>query len=271
MKVAVLVLCSLCFFAGISHAQPSWQTPLDSKIRFYQTTDFGIVLAGTEKSLYAIDGASGERLWRRATGKIGETAVTPVPDTDLILLTLDVGSKSRLEAVDLVSGSRIWLSDKVKGDVMQLAVDPENDLIAVVLVKDPRGNAGVEFKRKPIVHVLQLSTGDELWKRELDGGIEMMPARFGENLGEIAFTLDNYRAPLLLDGRLFLFYEGSTSYDARTGKEKEREKFKINEDGLALTEADPIFDDTHVFVSGKGKIRAINRRTGKQEIGRAHV
>ena len=67
----------------------------------------------------------------------------------------------------------------------------------------------------------------------------MMPSRFGEGLGEIDFTLDNYRAPLLLDGRLFLFYEGATSYDARTGKEKEREKFKINEDGLALTEADP--------------------------------
>ena len=220
---------------------------------------------GTEKSLYAIDGQTGERIWRRATGKIEETAVTPVPDTDLILFSHDLGSKSRLEAVDLLSGARIWQSDKVKGDVMQLAVDPENDLIAIILVKDPRGKSGDNFKRKPVVHVLQLSTGEELWKRDFDNEIEMMPSRFGENLGDIDFTLDNYRAPLLLDGRLFFFYEGSTSYDARTGKEKEREKFKINEDGLALTEADPVFDDTHVYVSGRGQIRAINRRTGKQD------
>lgn len=252
----------LFIFSLTVSSQTVWDADLDSKIRFYQTTDFGIVLAGTERSLYAIDGQTGERIWRRSTGKIEETAVTPIPDTDLILFSRDLGSKSRLEAVDLISGASIWQSDKIKGDVMQLAVDPEADLIAVVLVKDPKANAGSEFKRKPIVHVLKLSTGDELWKKELDGSIEMMPSRFGEGLGEIAFTLDNYRAPMMVDGRLFLFYDGSTSYDALSGKEKEREKFKINEDGLALTEADPVFDEKYVYISGRGRIRAVDRRTG---------
>ena len=126
MKAAVLLLCVLCLFAAISPAQTVWQSNLDSKIRFYQTTDFGMMLAGTEKSLYAIDGKTGERIWRRETGKIEETAVTPVPDTDLILFSRDLGSKSRLEAVDLLTGSTIWQSDKVKGDVMQLAVDPDD-------------------------------------------------------------------------------------------------------------------------------------------------
>src|SRR5687768_4889135 len=243
-------------------AQPAWQASLDSTIRFYQTTDFGIVLAGTERSLYAVDGQTGERMWRRETGRIEETAVTPIPDTDLILFSRDLGGKSRLEAVDLATGATLWQSEKVKGDVLQLAADPATDLLAVVLVKDPRGDASSGLERKPIVHVLQLSTGAELWKKEFDGEIEMMPSRFGENLGEIAYTLDNYRAPLLLDGRLFLFYEGATSYDARTGSEKEREKFRINEGGLALTEADPVFDDARIYISGRGRIRAVNRRTG---------
>ncbi|CAN5343971.1 hypothetical protein BH10ACI3_BH10ACI3_20730 [soil metagenome] len=265
MKVVVLLLCVLCLSTAVCLAQPKWQTTLDSQTRFYQTTDFGIVLAGTEKSLYAIDGQTGQTIWRRSTGKIEQTAITPIPDTDLVLFTRDEGSRSRLEAVDVLTGSRLWQSEKVKGNVMQLAVDPEHDLIAVVLVKDTLGQSEEKFKRKPTVHVLLLSTGEELWKRDLDSEIEMMPTRFGENLGDIDHTLDNYRAPLLLDGRLFLFYEGSTSFDARTGKEKEREKFKINEDGLALTEADPVFDDLHVFVSGKGRIRAINRQTGKQD------
>src|SRR6186713_659819 len=145
MKAYVFLLCVLCLFAAIAPAQPAWQSNLDSRVRFYQTTDFGIVIAGTEKGLFAIDGKTGERIWRRETGKINETAVTPVPNTDLILLSRDLGSKSRLEAVDLLSGSRIWESDKVKGDVMQLTVDPENDLLAVVLVKDPRGNFGSDF------------------------------------------------------------------------------------------------------------------------------
>ena len=265
MKTAVLLFSLFFLLISENVAQTVWQTNLDSKVEFYQTTDFGVIIAGTERNLYAVDGQTGERLWRRETGKINETAVTQIPDTDLILFTRDVGSKSILEAIDIVSGDRIWQSEKVKGDVLQLAVDPANDLLAVVLVKNPRGDAGQEFKKKPIVHVLQLSTGKELWKREFDSDIEMMPARFGENLGEIAYTLDNYRAPLLLDSRLFLFYEGATSYDALTGKEKEREKFKINEDGLALTEADPIFDDSKIYISGRGRIRAVDRRTGNVE------
>ncbi len=265
MKVFALLMCLLCLFATIANAQSVWESKLDSKILFYQTTDFGIVLAGTDSSLYAVDGQTGERLWRRKHKGLNETSITPVPNTDLILLSLDEGSKSRLEAIDLLSGASIWRSDKVKGDVLQLAVDPSNDLIACILVKDAKGNSGETLKRKPATHVFRLSTGDELWKKDFDNDIEMMPSRFGDNLGEIAFTLDNYRAPLLLDGKLFLFYEGSTSYDAHTGKEKQRDKFKINEEGLALTEADPVFDEKYVYVSGRGKVRAINRRTGDSE------
>src|SRR6187549_287697 len=265
MKAALTGFAILYLAVLTAIAQPAWQAPLDSKIRFYQTTDFGILLAGTGRSLYALDGQTGERIWRRETGRIEETAVTPVPETDVVLFSRDLGSKSKLEAVDLATGTTLWQSEKVKGDVLQLSSDPANDLLAVVLVKDPRGDSGSALKRKPIVHVLQLSSGEELWKKELDGEIEMMPARFGENLGEIAYTLDNYRAPLMLDGRLFLFYEGTTSFDARSGSEKEREKFKINEDGLALTEADPVFDDARIYISGRGRIRAVNRRTGNVE------
>jgi hypothetical protein len=69
----------------------------------------------------------------------------------------------------------------------------------------------------------------------------------------------------MLDGRLYLFYEGVTSYDAKTGKEGERDRFKVNEGGLALTEADPVFDEKYIYTSGRGKIRAINRRNFKTE------
>jgi outer membrane protein assembly factor BamB len=262
MKVSVLLLSLFAAFSCF--AQPVWQANLDSGVRFYQTTDFGIVVAGSDNSLYALDGQTGERLWRRPTRGLDETSVTPVPATDVILVSTDEGDRSRVEAVDLLSGGTLWRSDKVKGDVMQLAVDPPNDLLAVVLVKKAKGRVGEEFKRTPIVHVFELSTGSELWKKELDSDVQMMPTRFDAE-SEVAFTLDNYRAPLILDGRVYLFYEGVTSYDAKTGKEGERDGFKVNEGGLALTEADPIFDDKYLYTSGKGKVRAINRQTFKTE------
>ena len=261
MKRFSLLFLAVWVLAASVSAQQAWQANLDSKMAFYQSTDFGLILAGTEKSLYAVDAQTGSVVWKKKTGKVNETAVTPVPNTDVVLLSRDLGSKSRLEAVDVLTGERLWESEKVKGDVMQLTLDPELDLLAVVVVKGERGNFGSDHKRKPIVHMLRLSDGDELWKREMDSSMEMMPARFRD--GDVDFTLDNYRAPLILDGRLYLFYEGATSYDAKTGQEKQREKFKVNEDGLALTEADPVFDDTHIYISGRGRIRAVNRRTGE--------
>jgi outer membrane protein assembly factor BamB len=264
MKVLALLLCLLCFFSALSYAQPVWQANLDGKVQFYQTTDFGIVLAGSENSLVALDGQTGERLWRKKTKGLDETSITPIPSTDLILISSDEGDKSRVEAVDLLSGETLWRSDKVKGDVMQLAVEPQSDLLTVVLVKKAKGKLGEEFKRSPVVHVFQLSNGNELWKKELESDVQMMPSRFDTD-AEVAYTLDNYRAPLILDGRVYLFYEGVTSYDAQSGKEGERERFKVNEGGLALTEADPVFDEKYLYTSGKGKIRAVNRQNFKVE------
>ncbi len=147
MKVLAFILCLFCLSSAVTRAQAVWQANLDGKIQFYQTTDFGIVLAGSENSLFAFDGQTGERLWRKKIKGLDETSVTPVPATDLILVSSDEGDKSRIEAVDLLSGASLWKSDKVKGDVLQLAVDPPNDLLAVVLVKKAKGKVGEEFKR----------------------------------------------------------------------------------------------------------------------------
>ncbi|MFN3330863.1 MAG: PQQ-binding-like beta-propeller repeat protein, partial [Pyrinomonadaceae bacterium] len=262
MKI-VFLLILICFLGfSLTFSQSLWQSSLDSRIQFYHMTDFGILLVGTEQSLYALDAKTGEKLWRRSVSSLDETAITPVPGTDLILISIDEGEKSRLEAVDLLSGERLWLSNKIKGDVMQLATD--SDLVAVISVKKAYGKVGQNIERKPIVYVFRLSDGEELWKKELSSSVQMMPSRF-DSESEVPFTLDNYRPPLMLDGRLYLFYEGVTSYDAQSGDAREKDEFKVNESGLALTEADPIFDDKYLYVSGRGKVRAVNRKNFKVE------
>jgi len=259
----LFVFCLFTFaFATTAAAQPVWQAKLDAKVQFYQTTDFGVLLVGTENSLYAVDGNTGDVVWRRKHKGLDETSISTVPDTDLVLLSLDEGDKSRLEAIDLISGDSMWRSDKVKGDVMHLAVEPNNDLLCVVLVRKARQKSDDELKRKLQIHVFSLSSGKQLWKKEIDSEVEMMPVEFAENK-EVAFTLDNYRPPLMLDGKLYVFYEGATIFDSRTGKEIERDRFRVNEKGLALTEADPIFDEQNIYLSGSGRVRAIDRRSGK--------
>lgn len=262
LRFAFVVLL-LCGVAEQAQAAPQWSTKLDGRVRFYQTTELGVMLAGTEKSLYALDGESGDILWRRKNARLDETDVAPVPGTDFLLLSVEDGSKTRMEAVDLMTGDALWRSDKARGSVMQMALDLNTNLLAVVLVRDARGRAREGFKRRPVMHMFDLGTGRELWKHELDSEVEMMPSRWSED-DDVSYTLDNYRPPVFLDNRLYLFYEGITSLDARSGKERQREKFRVNEEGLALTEADPVADEGRIYASGRGRVRAISRRSGEE-------
>src|SRR5215216_4925892 len=264
MKLRLVLLLFVLFSSPSASAQ-SWTAKLDKDIRFYQSSDMGVIVAGTEKSLYAIDGLSGEILWRRKDTSLDETDVAPIPGTDLLLLSFEKGDKARIEAVDVLTGNSIWRSEKLKGAVMQIALDPSSNLLAVVLAKDAKNRARDGFKRRPLLHVLDLASGDELWKYEV-GEVEMMPARWLEDSDkEVDYTLVNYYPPAFIDGRLYVFYEGVTSFDARSGKERLREKYRVNEEGLALTEAEPIFTEGFIYVSGHGRVRAISRQSGDTE------
>jgi outer membrane protein assembly factor BamB len=257
--LAIILLVS----SGVAAAE-RWSKKLDGKIVFYQSTELGVLITGTEKSVYALDAETGEVLWRRKDLKLEETDVAPVSGTDLALMTIESKGKTRLEAVDLLSGDSIWKSEKVRGSVLQMALDQTSNLIALIVVRDGRSRPKEDFKRKPIVYVVDITNGKELWKRELENEIEMMPSRWTDNGDEVPFTLDNYRPPVFLDNRLYLFYEGLTSQEAFTGKDRRSEKFRVNEEGLALTEADPVADERFVYTSGRGKIRAVSHGSGEE-------
>ena len=265
IKFLIALLLTVFILPANDTRAQGWTAKLDKSVRFYQITDLGVVLAGTEKSLYAVDGQTGETLWRRKDVSLDETDVAPVPGSDLLLLSFEKGERTRLEAVDLLSGDSIWKSNKIRGAVMQMAVDPTANLLAVVLAKDAKAQADDGFKRHPLLHMLDLTTGEEIWKNEISE-VEMMPSRWTEGGSDkVEFTFDNYHPPAFVGDRIYTFYDGLTSFDARTGKSRLREKYRVNESGLALTEAAPIFDEAMIYSSGRGRVRAISRETGDTE------
>ena len=160
-------------------AAERWSARLDGRVRFYQATEVGVIVAGTGRSLYGLDAETGDVLWRRKGARFEETDVAAVPGTDVLLLNVEAGDKIRLEAVDLLTGGALWRTDKVRGALMQLAFEPDSGLLAAVLARDARGRPREGFKRRPFVHVFDLGAGRELWKRELEGEVEMMPALSG--------------------------------------------------------------------------------------------
>jgi outer membrane protein assembly factor BamB len=76
--VSLFIFTALAPFPG--HAQ-TWSAKLDDKINFYQATDVGAVVVGTKKSIYAVDGMTGDILWRRKDSSLDENDVAPIPGT----------------------------------------------------------------------------------------------------------------------------------------------------------------------------------------------
>ena len=70
---ALLALAIALVAAGAIFAQ-AWSAKLDDKVRFYQVTDVGALIVGTKKSLYAVDGMTGDILWRHRTRTPPNTA-----------------------------------------------------------------------------------------------------------------------------------------------------------------------------------------------------
>src|SRR5688572_11499521 len=102
IRIAFILL--LCAFAPQIFAAQRWSAKLDGDIRFYQSTELGVLVVGTEKSLYAVDGETGDILWRRKNVKLDETDVAAVPGTDILLMNLESDNKTRIEAADLMTG-----------------------------------------------------------------------------------------------------------------------------------------------------------------------
>jgi outer membrane protein assembly factor BamB len=147
---------------------------------------------------------------------------------------------------------------------MQMALEMKSEVLAVVLARDIKKKDHEGLRREPVVYGFNLGTGKELWNYKVESDIEMMPSRWTEEEDDtVEYTLNNYHPPLFLDGRLYLFYDGVTALDASTGKQLLREKFRVNEEGLALTEADAVFDERFLYVSGRGRVRAISRTKGE--------
>src|SRR5262245_5273190 len=93
LALALLLAPLLILPAAKAVAPPSspWSTKLDGKVRFHQTTELGALIVGTEKSIYAVDGETGEILWRRKDVRLDESDVAPIVGTDLLLLSFENG------------------------------------------------------------------------------------------------------------------------------------------------------------------------------------
>ena len=123
----------------------SWTAKLDKDVRFLSTGNSASSSRARRNPCTRLTARPARRSGVARTS-LEETDIAPVPGTELLLLNLEKATKSRVEAVNLLTGRFDLAQRQDQGSVMQIAVDSELNLIAVVLVKDARNRAREGFK-----------------------------------------------------------------------------------------------------------------------------
>lgn len=295
IRATVALVVTLAVGAAPSSGSPTpadnvWSAELPSDVRFSLLLDGDTIAVAGVKGVRVLDTASGRTIWREDGWTVHSDDLLAVPGAGLVLVNRDGGGdfgdkESRVVAIDLRTGAERWESKTLKGKGMHAVTDPSSSLLLLVTVPKAHGDdqgflggvlpgkgIGGGFKRKPKLNAIDIASGRLAWSRDFDSDVLLSPSleqtiardddKAKEEDGDQAFDLGRYRPPAIDGADVFVTYKGLSCYDARTGERRWRQEYGVREGDLALSDADPVIDETVVFTSGEGRIRAIDRATG---------
>ncbi len=267
-RLLAVVLATLLLWESPAAATPlRWRIDLEAPVRFVKVLSGEVVLAGTERHLFALAHSDGSPLWRLRNVSVHPDQVRRVPGTSLLLVNEGWGGKfqdrqSSLLAVDSRTGSIVWESPTIKRQILEVAADPEAGRLLLVAARQPHGEG--KEKRRLSLFLLDSSTGVIQWREDPEAKVRLSPRprRRGERGDERAYDLAAYRQPAFDGDRLFTFYDGVRCYDAASGRLVWRQKKKLIEDDLALSYAEPFLEGGVLYLAAKGRVRAFDAATG---------
>ena len=204
-----------------------WNKTFPEKTNWETMTSLGVIIAGTDNYILALENNTGELLWTKKIQGLATVTgeqVWPVDGTDIVLIsdqTKKLGgiiSNATLYAVEIMTGDVIWYASHVKGRTLD--VIPVLDKNMVLYITDQVNLKPETLKDEPIlpyVYAIDIHTGKVKWEREYEQPVE--GAKLQDNwLGYKKFNLSSYYPPLALDNELYLFYSGIVKWDLDTGE-----------------------------------------------------
>jgi len=97
---------------------PLWDREFDRDIDWIIQTEFDVLIAGSNKKLYALSERRGEEIWTIKSGPdINRNDVTVIDGTDILLVNREIEKDRsyKLEAYELLTGKKLWENNKIKG------------------------------------------------------------------------------------------------------------------------------------------------------------
>ena len=231
---------------------PLWTKTLEHEIRWLMPAPFGLVIVATKDELQVVEGGTGELAWQLEEKELERGRVFIILDNVLIASDneLDLPGYSTLRAYGLLDGRERWMNKRtIIGQVMKIVPDYKRGAAVVV-------SSGDQLRRaKPHTYVcsINLQDGSGTWGRRLEKDAKLHDGR-----------LAGYHRPLLQDDDLYVPYGGLQAIDAVTGETRWFQKYGVLEDDLPFSEADLIVGDDVVYATGRGRVRAFERTTGRR-------
>ena len=273
-RVIVLFLIITLLIPGITPAFATnslWNKTFPQKIQWETMTYLGVILAGTDDYLIAIDGKTGEVLWTKSVDnvEIKREQVWPVDGTDIVIISDKekklggIISNASLYALEVMTGDVIWYASHITG--RGLDVIPMLDKNLLLYITDQVNMEAETLSEEPImpyIYAVNIHTGKVEWEREYEKAVEGVKLK-DDWLGYKKFDLSGYYPPLNLGEELYFFYSGITKWDLKTGETLWQTTYPTGDQKLLKTDADPVFTEEVIYSSGRGQIKAINRETGE--------
>lgn len=255
----VTLACALFAPAALAGA-PLWTHKPAEDIKWYDVTDEGTVLVGTQHSLYCLNPETGEPLWRREDlADIAEHEQQELRGTPVLLVydnTGAVNKRTRLFALDILTGKTIWQTEQLKGYTVQVAPHYERDMLVFLTVRDNKAP-----KDKPDISALKLSTGEVLWQSEYTDTVDLYGIERGSRYYQ-KFDLSGANPPVFDGDSVYFTYAGLHRYSLADGKLVWKLPYDVTEGKIKQGNAQAVIDGDTVYTSAKGQVRAVDKQTG---------
>lgn len=240
-----------------------WSAKLKDKPTWYQITELGTLLVGTQGAVHSYDPDTGDLMWSRDDlDKTSEFNLREVSGTPYLLGNYARGmggTKIIFFGADYLTGETLWTTEELMGQYLAAYPIPSQGLALFVY----NSWAGSNDEKGMMLRAHDLATGELKWQTRYDKA-NGVPLHMADNTGRFSTRMDlsGYHDPVI-DGEVaYLGFRGVDALDLNTGKILWTQEFKPGHKDWKRTYAPIRIDGDRLYGAGGGSVFVFNKTDG---------
>lgn len=240
-----------------------WSAKLKNKPTWYQITELGTLLIGTQGAVHSYDPDTGDLMWSRDDlDKTSEFSLREVSGTPYLLGNYARGmggTKIIFFGADYLSGETLWTTEELMGQYLAAYPIPSQGLALFVY----NSYAGSKDEKGMMLRAHDLATGELKWQTRYDKA-NGVPLHMADNTGRFSTRMDlsGYHDPVIDGDVAYLGFRGVDALDLTTGEILWTQEFKPGHKDWKRTYAPIRVEGDRVYGAGGGSVFVFNKTDG---------